>query len=87
LAPGLSGLSEAENQQAAKFWAQAEVSYDALLYVAPRAQVVFAPTLPDYFMDTDYFREIARRYFIQTGEKVDPPDRANYPMTPGFPNH
>jgi hypothetical protein len=82
----LSELSEAEKQQAATFWAQAEVSYDALLYVAPRAQVTFAPTLSDYFMDTDHFREIARRFFIQTGEKLDPPNRSNYPMTPRSPN-
>ena len=47
---------------------------------------MFAPTLPDYFMDSDYFNEIARRYFLQTGQKVDPPNRANYPMTPGHPN-
>lgn len=81
------GLSDAEKQQAVAFWTEVEGQYDALLYVAPRAKVVFAPTLPDYFMDTDYFNEIARRYFIQTGEKLDPPNRANYPMTPGSPNH
>lgn len=86
LAPSLSELSEAEKQQAATFWAQAEVSYDALLYVAPRAQVTFAPTLSDYFMDSDYFNEIARHYFLQTGQKLDPPNLANYPMTPRFPN-
>ena len=80
------GLSEAEKQQAATFWTKAEVSFDALLYVAPRAQVTFAPTLSDYFMDSDYFQEIARHYFLQTGQKLDPPNRANYPMTPRFPN-
>jgi len=80
------GLSDAEKQQAAAFWTETEGRYDALLYVAPRAQVTFAPTLSDYFMDSDYFNEIARHYFLQTGQKVDPPNRANYPMTPGHPN-
>ena len=80
------GLSDAEKQQAATFWTKAEGSYDALLYVGPRAQLEFAPTLSDYFMDSDYFKEIARHYFLQTGEKLDPPNRANYPMTPRFPN-
>jgi hypothetical protein len=37
-------------------------------------------------MDSDYFQEIARHYFLQTGQKLDPPNRASYPMTPRFPN-
>jgi hypothetical protein len=80
------GLSDAQKQQAATFWAQAETRFDALIYVGPKAQLAFAPTLSDYFMDGDYFQEIARHYFLQTGEKLDPPNRANYPMTPRFPN-
>jgi hypothetical protein len=80
------GLSDVEKQQAATFWAQAETHFDALLYVGPRAQLAFAPTLSDYFMDSDYFQEIARHYFLQTGQKLDPPNRASYPMTPRFPN-
>lgn len=80
------GLSDAEKTQAASFFAGENTGGDALLYVGPRAQLVFAPTLSDYFMDSDYFQEIARHYFLQTGQKLDPPDRANYPMTPRFSN-
>ena len=80
------GLSEAEKQQYASFWAGQDTGADALLYVGPRSQLAFAPTLSDYFMDSDYFQEIARHYLLQTGEKLDPPNRANYPMMPRFPN-
>ena len=81
------GLSDAEKTQAASFFAGENTGADALLYVGPRAQLAFAPTLSDYFMDSDYFQEIARHYFLQTGEKLTPPNRASYPMSPGFPNH
>jgi hypothetical protein len=78
-------LSDAEKEQAASFFTGENTGADALIYVGPRAQLTFAPTLADYFMDSDYFQEIARHYFLQTGEKLDPPNRANYPMTPRFP--
>jgi hypothetical protein len=79
------GLSDPEKGQAASFFGGENTSADALLYVGPRAQLTFAPTLSDYFMDSDYFQEIARHYFLQTEQKLDPPNRANYPMTPRFP--
>jgi hypothetical protein len=83
--PGLN-LNDTEKQQAASYYAGENISADALLFVGPRAQLTFAPTLSDYFMDSEYFQEIARHYLLQTEQKLDPPDRANYPMTPRFPN-
>jgi len=78
------GLSDAEKRQAAAVWSDPA---DALLYVGPRASLTFAPSQSDYFLDLDYFREIARRYQIQTEQPLPPPKISETPSSPRYVNH
>jgi len=56
-------------------------------YVGPRASLTFAPSQSDYFLDLDYFHEIARRYQIQTEQPLPPPKISETPSSPRYVNH
>lgn len=82
------GLSDSEKQQAATTWIEGTArAQENMIYLGPRSRLTFAPSISDYFLDLDYFREIARHYFLQTGEVLPPPSVSENPASPRFVNH
>jgi hypothetical protein len=48
------------------------VAGDALLYLAPAADLMQAPADPTIPMDVDYYQELSRRYEVRNGERLFP---------------
>jgi hypothetical protein len=57
---------------------------DALLYLGPSAILTQSPLSPDLYLDTDFRKEIGRRFQILTGEPMQWPTAADNPMSPRF---
>jgi hypothetical protein len=54
------------------------VAGDALLYLAPAAELMQTPTDPTIWMDSEYYQELRRRFEIRHGEPL-------YPLTRTLP--
>jgi len=48
------------------------VAGDALLYLAPAAELMRTPVDPTIWMDVDYYKELRRRFQIRNGEPMFP---------------
>ena len=48
------------------------VAGDALLYLAPAAELMRSPNDPTIWMDMDYYKEVRRRWEIMYGEPLWP---------------
>jgi hypothetical protein len=59
---------------------------DALLYLGPRASLVFGPRALDIILDLDYRAEMNRRMILRTGEPLGPPNTARNVPAPFFPD-
>jgi hypothetical protein len=82
------GLSDTEKREAATIWIEGTArAQENMIYLGPRSRLTFAPSISDYFLDLDYFHEIARRYLLQTGEVLPPPSVSENPASPRFVNH
>jgi hypothetical protein len=51
------------------------VAGDALLYLAPAAELMHTPQDPAIWMDIDYYQELRRRFKLRRGEELYPLSR------------
>jgi hypothetical protein len=57
-------------------------SGDAILYLGPVSKLTLSPENPDDYLDMEFRDQLARKFKIQTGNDLRPPNMEKHPVTP-----